>query len=775
MRTTRHYPAQARSTPRLGIPRGVMTLILVATGTGCGPTEQGPVTGVVRDGVTGSPIAGVTVRAASGSPSETDSEGRFRIEVPVGSDRVIQASGAGRCSSEQRVAVRKSDTGEVIFNLFPRWAVEESHLQVGYGREVVVEARLRCDRETELRWRQLAGPPLGDRLHTEDHGHRLIVRTHTIEDLTPIDDRIGIVPISRRARGDYQLEVEGNFGGMVEKHQLRITAGATTAGVFQIPTGVDVYLTGGLGETHRWELTSTPNGSSATLSSDDGRITSLRADRFGQYLISHQPSGTQINIQAGPFESVPRDCGRSACHKPEDDGWANTVHANTFRRGLSGELGPGFTEGCWGCHATGVDPGVENGGLHQTAQRLGWHQPQASPAAWENAPRQIRRHGSVWCSACHGPGRILPPAFHWEYGAKYQSGVCAQCHDAVDDPDAPHTSPHVREWAMAKMATFVGRSAGQAPADDDPALERGCASCHGAQGFIAWLDRDEHIAPDRATVAAITCTTCHDPHDASRPRALRAHGEVASIGGRPAAGLGAGAICATCHRGGQLAAATLRTGDGAPHAPQADVLLGRGARGVRAEGGVHATLEQSCVACHMARDGDDRRLQEAGGHTFSARVLSGPAGANSQVPLFACIACHEDALDPRAIGGNRDRDGDGAEGTVVEELDRALAAARSRVEAQIRGANVRDACDSPRTAVDFVEYRAELVLIGAGNVMLGDCNRDGRLATDEQPVALQRLPAALRDSMWNLSLIEKDGSRGLHNPDFAFAVLRAVR
>lgn len=755
---------------RRELDRIVSALLAATFVLACGPSEKAEVTGYVRDGRTGLALARAVLRGEDGARATADDRGRFAIRLPIGTDRALAAIADGRCEREVEVDVTKGRTPEVTINLFPRVEVEEEHPQVGFGREVTLRVQTRCD-DVPVRWRQTSGPALGrDRMRSHDDGRRLVVRTHRLEELITLDDRVGVVPISRRERGDYRFEASIELGnGRRETRAVRVTASAPSAGVFQVPTGHDTYLNGGASETHQWVLADKPPQSRAELVDPTSRTPHFRPDRFGQYLIRHQPSGVELNIQAGAYESVPRDCGRDGCHRPEDRGWETTKHARTFRRGIEGELGEAFGPRCWSCHATGVDPGVDNGGLHLTARRVGYEQGEPHAGAWDELPRRFRRHASVWCSACHGPGRILPPQFKWEYGAKFQSGVCAQCHDVVDDPDANHTSPEVAEWRLAKMSRFARNLE-----PSDPALRAGCASCHSAQGFVEWMRHDTRSAPDRITVTSIACTTCHDPHSGENPSALRVLDVVAGgVGGADATGLGKGAVCASCHRSGQVPGDTRGA---APHSPQADVLLGRGARLVRAfagSPGPHARLAESCVECHMARPPEgDALFMRAGGHTFAIRDATTPQG--TPYSAAACARCHEGAV-PASLGAGRDLDGDGQPGELAAEVGRAIAAARTSLRARIAAAGTRDGCTPARVAADFVDHDARLVLVDAQGAFLGDCDSDRAPGESETWRTTADLPGPLGELAYDVAFVERDGSYGHHNPPFVADVLRVVR
>jgi hypothetical protein len=751
-----------------------LSAILLLLVTACGPSTQAEVSGVVRDRRTGTPIAGARVRADRGGEAETDAAGAFRVSVPVGSDQTLRVLARGYCPSTQRVTVATGGRTGVRVHVAERLVVRGETVQAGFDAPVTVEAVTRCDDDAVLRWTQTSGPPLGgERMQIEEGGRKLVIKTHRLEELRRLDDRVGVVALSRHERGDYRFELEAEIGGEVVKRAVRVVAAPTSAGVYQVPTGADLYFNGGTHETHRWVLMDKPRGSEAELLGAETRTPRLRPDRFGQYLLRHEPSFVQMNIQAGPYEDVPHDCGRSRCHQAEDEGWTRTAHADTFRRGIEGALGESFDVACWTCHATGVEPGVQNGGLHNTATRLQWRQPDPHAGTWDAAPRLIRRHGSVWCSSCHGPGRILPPPFKWEYGAKFQEGVCVRCHDAAEDPDSPHESLQAREWRLAAMAGFVRGGPGD---ESDPARRSGCARCHSAQGFVEWRRRgDTRFEPDPRTVTSITCAACHDAHGSGHPAGLRAFEESEPVAGRAATGLGLGAICVSCHRANAIDDDDEESI--APHAPQSDVLLGRGSRLLpRFEGGPHARVAGSCVSCHMAQPpaGDPLRGR-AGGHTFAIRDRGVQEGEQGQIGAAACASCHGTGVPPQAIGGLRDWDGDGANDNVGVEHQRALRRVREQLRERIGFARVFDECQERHLATDWVEHEGVLRLIDAESRPLGDCDRDGTIGPRERPVEVEELSRQLMRIVWDVAMLEKDGSHGRHNPTFAFAILREAR
>ena len=580
------------------------------------------------------------------------------------------------------------------------------HAQVGFDTELRIEPELGCN--DEVRWRQTSGPRLGERMRVD--GSALVIRTHAIPS-EALRGRVGVVALSPAQRGDYRFEAR--VGDV--RVETRVTSAPTAAGLYQVATGGDVYLEG----EGAWSILDRPDDSSAEIRGTD--LARFRPDRFGTYLVRHDASGVEMNIQAGAYDEVPRDCGRVGCHQAESEGWRDTAHATTFRRGMENELGD-FEARCWSCHATGVDPGVHNGGLHHTATGIGFTMSPPEPGAFEALPRRIRRHGSVWCSACHGPGRIVPPQFRWQYGAKFQVGVCARCHEVPsENADAEHVSDHVAQWRRAPMSRFTRELR-----EDDPALRPECTRCHSAQGYVEHARRNATWEIDRGTVEPITCPTCHDPHSTENAYGLRVHGEIAELD------LGRGAICATCHD----------TEMDAPHAPQTDVLAGRGSRLTAGAPGPHARAPEGCVSCHMAEPNG-----EAGGHTFAVR---GSAGINPA----ACAACHG-GIEPERIGDFGAR------------FERALENARARLASKL---NVRGPCG--RSATSVFEHEGTIRFIDASDRVVGDCNDDG-VMNERWPDA-SVLSREIRDAAHDLLLIEGDGSRGRHNPVFALRALLAI-
>ncbi|HJL16346.1 MAG TPA: carboxypeptidase-like regulatory domain-containing protein [Sandaracinaceae bacterium LLY-WYZ-13_1] len=339
------------------------------------------------------------------------------------------------------------------------------------------------------------------------------------------------------------------------------------------------------------------------------------------------------------------------------------------------------------------------------------------------------------------------PTFDGNDDAALRVASCAGCHASRG---------LVAQWTRSGMS-------GVDPTSDAPARRAECARCHEGRSFVAW--RTGGAARRDAPVddaLPITCGTCHEAH-ADDAFGLRVDDRSAPIAGARVPHLGSGALCTTCHRADASDAA-----DASPHAPQSEVLVGRGARLVAAsDDGSHRHIADTCARCHMAPPVEGQPAPTSGAHTFTVRRADGRSIASR-----ACAPCHGD-VDPDAIGA-RDWDGDAIVGGWSSEHARAMDRINPRWHARVEGLAVRDRCAGSLTATDVVEHDARLHLVDAEGRLLGDCDGDGRIGSGERAVTTRALPDDLADVAYDLTLVRADGSRGAHNPAFTFAVLDAI-
>lgn len=310
--------------------------------------------------------------------------------------------------------------------------------------------------------------------------------------------------------------------------------------------------------------------------------------------------------------------------------------------------------------------------------------------------------------------------------------------------------PRSAQWALSAMSR-VGR--------DRQTQRAECSGCHTEQGFVSRSNPDDVAASASPPADALTCATCHQRPEGG---ALRVRDTAEPMAGARADEMGAGALCANCHRARQVS----READRAPHASQANLLLGVGASGANGsrESG-HANIAGTCVRCHMS-PANGALLGSAGGHTFNVRAI-GEAGLSTA----ACSPCHGDVA-PAEIG-LRDWDGDGVPAPIGPEFDAAIEDASARLRARVRDAHVRGSCG--RLAAEVVAHDGRLHLVADDGRLLGDSDGDGVLGARETGTTVNALPSELAGAAWDLAFLRADGSRGVHNPDYTFAILAALR
>lgn len=244
---------------------------------------------------------------------------------------------------------------------------------------------------------------------------------------------------------------------------------------------------------------------------------------------------------------------------------------------------------------------------------------------------------SIGCESCHGPGRdhILGKGDPTKIVSSTSNEVCGQCHLSgkmpngkgwpvgfrpgmnvsdtgykfpVIDPNKPSTSydSHSRQYPFVVVTKHA-----QALTDlraNNHASDR-CYECHSADYRIA-AEKGQPIAGKDAKTA-ITCVTCHEPHEDGFTGQLRVSKEE---------------VCADCHNSEIPVGGTYKAG-AAVHHPQREMLNGYGAIGVPQTMSVHYKQDVTCVDCHMP----------GGNHEFKV-VL--PKDAKATKSADSCDSCH---------------------------------------------------------------------------------------------------------------------------------------
>ncbi len=296
---------------------------------------------------------------------------------------------------------------------------------------------------------------------------------------------------------------------------------------------------------------------------------------------------------AGPGAEVPEytylggggeDCMH--CHVTTVTSWEGTGHHEAYEA-LDEDSRKNLY--CVQCHTTGFDSQVSFGDTVIAEENYGpdlyGFDDYVNVETEEAAARRAALEG-VQCEACHGP---MGPEFNEHkpevsFATRTENDVslslCSPCHGT-----------QLGEWVTSGHGTVQGGSIDDFNAQYY-ASSSTCQPCHTSEGFIAANDEAfaDYVFP--AQKSFIGCVTCHDPHDATNDHQLRELGsvEVAYHPGLETGdpevpvfeGYGVGQICGQCHharRDNDNVAGQISDGDShfGPHgSPQMDMYIGNG-------------------------------------------------------------------------------------------------------------------------------------------------------------------------------------------------------
>ena len=142
------------------VPVLVSTLALVA---GCASADRVELSGVVRDGRTGSPLVGARVTGADGVATHTDAEGRFTLSVMRGLRTQLRVSAEGHADAVQSLGMEALDVPPTLaFELEPLVVEEEEetidpHAVVRWSTAQWVAERFSRG-HAEAQWEDRLGP-----------------------------------------------------------------------------------------------------------------------------------------------------------------------------------------------------------------------------------------------------------------------------------------------------------------------------------------------------------------------------------------------------------------------------------------------------------------------------------------------------------------------------------------------------------------------------------------------------------------------------------------
>lgn len=319
---------------------------------------------------------------------------------------------------------------------------------------------------------------------------------------------------------------------------------------------------------------------------------------------------------------------------------------------------------------------------------------------------------NVQCEACHGPMGPNPATHEPDTEANLAGETCAGCHESFYE-----------DWEESSHGQAIENAGGMAAFVDEWGNST-CDDCHIGEGFLNKWDGDYAATPSYASGVAheIGCGICHDAHDYHTETQLRAQSTITLPypDGYTISDWGTGLLCGNCHRDRRTAAnMTSHLTNGSAHfgpheSPQADMLEGVGTYEI--PGYSYPVTDQqhvsitsdACVTCHV-------RVETPAGSGHPTET-----GHDFEPRLSWCQTCHTTATDFN-IGNVQ---------TETEALMEELA----------------DLIMANNPAI--TEFTAAVV----GDTTIS--NYEDRVAA------------------WAYFFVERDGSKGVHNRDYAELILQ---
>jgi hypothetical protein len=537
-------------------------------------------------------------------------------------------------------------------------------------------------------------------------------------------------------------------------------ANSVSSGLDIVPNGTYVYLSAkNIADSDTltnavFTITSKPSGSVAAVEIINLSWVMFKPDVKGAYEIklsittaggTHDTTKTIYSanyVGVGNFGGVTTHYPNCmTCHQNTEkfinifDRWKVSGHANVFNQQI--ETSTHYSTDCMKCHTTGYDHNVaaSNGGFDDVAAQLGWsYTAPSNSGKWDTLKTQfpgLVNLATIGCESCHGPGS------EHTYGANpnkiqisLREGVCAQCHDE------PWRHNKYSEYKNSMHSVSVWETTSGSSANTNSLND--CIRCHDGQGYVNFtkgLTTDARTWTEEGNGTHITCATCHDPHGTNETASLRsvpAGSDTLGNGYAYSEG-GLGKMCMNCHKARRdnvsYMNSTISRTWGPHHSTQGDVLLGQNAAefGTPYTSGNHKyALQDACVTCHMAATvdtSDHANRDKVGGHSFT---MHNPETGYDHTT--SCTGCHGPKTSFEDFVAIWDFDGDGTKEAVQEEIDGLIRLLRIQL---------------PPVGIDTIDWN----LIKTNDNILE------------------------KKAYWNYQLIAYDGSRGMHNTQFAVDVL----
>ncbi len=529
-----------------------------------------------------------------------------------------------------------------------------------------------------------------------------------------------------------------------------------------------------------WALTEHPIGSAAVLTNSPlgtnvpiyepadrayfrlADRSYLRPDMVGQYTVSatittKSSGATNVSqtINASTYMGIDT-C--ALCHSSDKSKapekvaeWQQTLHATMLTKAIDGLKSDHYSKNCISCHTVGYDTNsaATNGGFDDVAKQLGWTFPSVlTNGNWAAMPSKLTNLSNIQCENCHGAGsqHAYSLGDPDKISVSINSGNCSQCHDS-----AP-THVKTAEWNNSGHAMN--------PRTPSGAGRESCSRCHTGGGFANYLDTigttNSYIDSADTTYSAITCATCHDPHDATNPHQLRAGSDITLDDGTTVTNAGLGGFCMNCHqsRNGSVTNSIVKyplgqktwaggSSFGVHDSPVADMFEGVNGwtYGQNIPSSAHRnSISNTCVTCHMQIVATNNpAFTKAGGHTWKMDydVVSG--GVTNTVDMVAvCAQCHGPIDSFDLVRG--DYNGDG----VIEGV---------------------------QTEVQKLLNKLSTLLPPTNNMPGGNYVADGRVKTSIS--TRTNWQSKFLKAAYNWQFVNNDHSLGVHNVAYAVGLLKA--
>jgi hypothetical protein len=508
--------------------------------------------------------------------------------------------------------------------------------------------------------------------------------------------------------------------------------------------------------------------------------------------------------------------GCGACHNgtaaPDEQfaAWRESGHAEIFTQNIENPAGH-WTTSCAACHGVGYDTAVTNGGWDEAIAAESWKAPPSGEVGlygrmFAQYPKTAGL-ANIQCENCHGPnneGGLHANGTVDASRISMSSDLCGTCHGE------PPRHGRFQQWESSLHA------GGSSTTPERGVNNAHCGRCHSAQGFVAWIKQADltkqiqgangnataaemtALGMGADTIEAITCQTCHDPHQqgtiSSDPTnaTVRIVDETSLLpAGFQASVVGKGALCMTCHNTrnalhGDLVGPTANYS--APHtAAQADVLMGENAYFVSVgQRSPHSYVKDTCVTCHMeATPPPEGYTQTGTNHSFKADInICGECHSSTLNGEALQAGVHEKVEELLHAMGNYMLRKLPAQFTVKDYTPHTFGGKSYDVKSNAIVINKDNVASVEATEPHgqqgfFVHLKTPITVTYAPaneqphtvqmdelDVQLGDFTSDGTKAI---------IPAAdvLVRAGWNFFLIEGDGSFGVHNPGFTIEVIEA--